>query len=321
MKADAISPDLEAVLRRLKLSPHPRHPARAARPRAPAEDAAPGLAAPDPAGRGRRAATARPPTLRAQRGHLDPSAQLENWDDTAKVTFDRALLNELVSLRFLEAHHHVPIVGPVGVGKTFLAHALGHIACRRGHSVLAAAADKTLKTLHHARLTNSYEAELRKLIAVDLLILDDFGLDAMDAAGEPRRLRDPHRAPPRRLRHRHLEPRPRRVARHLRRSAPRPERHRPLHQQRLRPRHRGRVLPAPAQTHIPEVRTASLDSAVRGLWKLPVLWKTANGRGFPQGPCTPANGRRRAQLPQASASGSQRTTATKGELALTFGSA
>jgi DNA replication protein DnaC len=56
---------------------------------------------------------------------------LDAWDPTAHVTFDRSLLNELASLRFLEAHAHVAIVGPVGVGKTFLAHALGHAACRR----------------------------------------------------------------------------------------------------------------------------------------------------------------------------------------------
>jgi DNA replication protein DnaC len=68
----------------------------------------------------------------------------------------------------------------VGVGKTFLAHALGHLACRRGHSVVAVRADKMLKGLRHARLDNSYDAELRRLIAVDLLLVDDFGLDAMD---------------------------------------------------------------------------------------------------------------------------------------------
>jgi DNA replication protein DnaC len=118
--------------------------------------------------------------LRVQRARLDPALHLDAWDPTAKVTFDRALLNELTTLRFLEAHAHVTIVGPVGVGKTFLAHALGHIACRRGHSVFAVRTDHMLKTLKHARLDHTYETEVRKLLAVDLLILDDFALDALD---------------------------------------------------------------------------------------------------------------------------------------------
>jgi DNA replication protein DnaC len=119
-------------------------------------------------------------TLRVERARLDPAMRLEAWDATAKVTLDRALLNELTSLRFLDAHAHVAIIGPVGVGKTFLAHALGHIACRRAASVLARRTDQLLKTLKHARLDNSYEAELRKLLAVDLLILDDFAIDVLD---------------------------------------------------------------------------------------------------------------------------------------------
>jgi DNA replication protein DnaC len=106
--------------------------------------------------------------------------QLELWDDTAKVRFDRELLNELASLRFLEAKRHVCIVGPVGVGKTFHAHALGYIACRRGFSVLAVSSDKMLKQLKQSRLDGSYEQIMRRLISVDLLIVDDFGLDAME---------------------------------------------------------------------------------------------------------------------------------------------
>jgi len=113
--------------------------------------------------------------------HLDPDCQLERWDETAKVHFDRTLLNELASLRFIEAHHHVAIVGPVGVGKSFLAHALGHVACRRGYSVLALAADQMLKSLKHARLTQTHEKELRNLLSIDLLIVDDFALDTIDA--------------------------------------------------------------------------------------------------------------------------------------------
>src|SRR5437899_9255456 len=74
---------------------------------------------------------------------------LEQWDPSAKVTYDRALWNERVSLRFSAAHAHVALVGPVGVGKTFLAHPLGWLACRHGHTVLATTADKMLKSLKH----------------------------------------------------------------------------------------------------------------------------------------------------------------------------
>ena len=66
--------------------------------------------------------------------------QIERWDSSASVVYDVALWNDLVTLRFLDEHAHVAIVGPVGTGKTFLAHALGHIATRRGHSVLAVSA-------------------------------------------------------------------------------------------------------------------------------------------------------------------------------------
>lgn len=117
---------------------------------------------------------------RASKANLRPQMQFERWDETTTVTFDQAMLNELSSLRFITANHHLTIVGPVGVGKTFVAHALGHAACRRGFSVMANRTDKILKTLKHARLDNTYDIELRKLLTVDLLILDDFAHDAME---------------------------------------------------------------------------------------------------------------------------------------------
>ena len=57
------------------------------------------------------------------------------WDDTAAVTYDRQTWAELCSLRFVDGGHNVVIMGPVGVGKTFLATALGHAAVRRRYSV------------------------------------------------------------------------------------------------------------------------------------------------------------------------------------------
>ncbi len=180
MNPDTIQPDLRKVLRRLKLSrildTLPERLALARQQKMPHQDFLL-LVLQDEANR----RDAQALSMRAQKAQLDPAHQIENWDETSKVSFDRELLNELVSLRFIEANNHVTIVGPVGVGKTFLAHALGHAACRRGYGVLAVQADRMLKSLRQARLLNTYEAELRKLIAADLLIVDDFALDAMDA--------------------------------------------------------------------------------------------------------------------------------------------
>lgn len=120
--------------------------------------------------------------LRARTAGLDPAMRLENWDDTVKLSYDRATLDELVSLRFVEAAHNALILGPVGVGKTFLATALGHAAIRRRHSVHFERADQLFKRLKASRLDNSHDAEIRKLIRVDLLVLDDLCLQALDAA-------------------------------------------------------------------------------------------------------------------------------------------
>jgi len=85
------------------------------------------------------------------------------------------------TLRFLEEPADVLILGPVGVGKTMLASCLGYIACRRRHSVHFSRADQLLKRLKAARLDATYEQELRRLLRVDLLILDDYALEALDA--------------------------------------------------------------------------------------------------------------------------------------------
>ena len=176
---ETISTDLKTVLRRLKLSRMldtlPDRLALARHKKMPHHDLLLLTLGDEVSRRDSQSAA-----LRARKADLDSAMQLELWDTTAQVTYDQELLNELVSLRFVEAGAHVAIVGPVGVGKTFLAHALGSVACRRRHSVIAVRADKMLKRLKHARLDNTYEAELRRLIAVDLLVVDDFGLDAMD---------------------------------------------------------------------------------------------------------------------------------------------
>src|SRR6201989_2031353 len=118
---------------------------------------------------------------RSRAAGLDPTMTLDRWDDTAKITYDRAIWNELVSLRFVESGHNAVIMGPVGVGKTFLATALGHVAVRRRHSVHFERCDRLLNPLRASRLDNSHDLEMRKLLRVELLIIDDFALQPLDA--------------------------------------------------------------------------------------------------------------------------------------------
>jgi len=125
--------------------------------------------------RRRGAASAR----RADQAGLDPSMVMERWDKTAKVTFDRRVLQELCTLRFVAAHRNVVVLGPVGVGKTFLASALGHLACHASFRVRLLRADALLRMMRQSRLDNSRDALMTELCTIDLLIIDDFALEPM----------------------------------------------------------------------------------------------------------------------------------------------
>lgn len=118
-------------------------------------------------------------TRRSRTAGLDRTMTLDAWDPTATVAYDHHLWDELVSLRFVDNANNLIVMGPVGVGKTFLATALGHIAIRRRRSVHFERTDRLLKRLRISRLDNSHDTEIRKLLKVDVLILDDFALAAL----------------------------------------------------------------------------------------------------------------------------------------------
>lgn len=153
-----VSTELRAVLRRLKLSPLVATlPERIALARQlPYEEFLEIVLSDEIARRDRLSGE-----VRARAARLDPQMRLEAWDESSAVAFDRELWAELTSLRFVEEVHNVLVMGPVGVGITFMASALGHIACRRRRSVAFHRTDRLLKHLKAARLGATYEAEMR----------------------------------------------------------------------------------------------------------------------------------------------------------------
>lgn len=120
-------------------------------------------------------------TLRATKAGLDPAMVFDTWNALDDLRYDRTLLADLTSLRFLDNQQCAIVLGPVGVGKTHLATALGHMAIRRRHSALFARSDKLFTRLRAARLDNTVDAEIRRLTAIDVLIIDDFALRPLDA--------------------------------------------------------------------------------------------------------------------------------------------
>lgn len=180
MTTETISQELKGTLKRLRLSPIletlPERIVLARQNKIPYQDFLE-LIFSDEIGRRDRASS----DLRAQTAKLDPKMRLEVWDETSGVSFDRDLWAELTTLRFMEDANNVILMGPVGVGKTFMASSLGHIGCRRRRQVAFYRTDRLLKRLKASRLDNSLDVEIRKLIRVDLLILDDFALHALDA--------------------------------------------------------------------------------------------------------------------------------------------
>jgi DNA replication protein DnaC len=175
---DAVSPDLRTTLRALKLGQMldtlPERLTLARQQKMAHADFLELVLADEVTRREAKSAS-----LRARAAGLNPVMRLDTWDPSAAIGYDQQLWNELTSLRFLDGPHGAVILGPVGVGKTHLACALGHIAIRRRRTVHMASAAKLFKRLKAARLDNTLDYEMRRLATVELLILDDFALQPL----------------------------------------------------------------------------------------------------------------------------------------------
>jgi DNA replication protein DnaC len=104
------------------------------------------------------------------------NASIEGLDLTAPRGLEKKQIHELASCRFIDEGLNVLILGPTGVGKSYLATALGHAACRHGRATLFFRMNTLIEKLSLARASNTYLHLLKRLTAADLVVLDDFGL-------------------------------------------------------------------------------------------------------------------------------------------------
>ena len=113
---------------------------------------------------------------------LRQQACVEDVDYRSPRGLDRALFQKLASGDWIEAHDNLALIGPTGVGKSWLASVLGHKACRDNRSVLYHRVPKLFEELALAHGDGRHPRILRNLGRADLLILDDWGLESLDAA-------------------------------------------------------------------------------------------------------------------------------------------
>ena len=113
---------------------------------------------------------------RLRRARLKHQATLENIDYRHPRGLDKALMQSLATCQWVSDRLNILITGPTGVGKTWLACALAHSACRQGHTALYLRLPRLLQDLTIAKGDGRYPKLIHTLASTQLLILDDWGL-------------------------------------------------------------------------------------------------------------------------------------------------
>lgn len=107
-------------------------------------------------------------------------ASIVNMDYTKQRNLDRNMFERLTTLGFIKRKENIIITGASGVGKSYTAQALGHQSCMMEYKTLYQNTARLFKMLKLSKVDGTYLKELQKILKVDLLILDDFGLQSFD---------------------------------------------------------------------------------------------------------------------------------------------
>ena len=113
---------------------------------------------------------------RLRNAGFEEEKTLEGYDFGFNAGVPSKKIRQLAGCTYIESRENIFLLGPVGVGKTHIAQALGHVACRMGYDVLYTKAVKMFSYINGGRADNSVETRLKRYTSVALLIIDDFGL-------------------------------------------------------------------------------------------------------------------------------------------------
>ena len=114
--------------------------------------------------------------LRIRRAAINTTKTLEGFDFSFNPTINRQQVLDLAACAYIRQKRNLLICGPTGVGKTHLAQALTHEACRRGYSALFVNTYRMLQHINGGRADGTLEKRVQTYLRPDLLVLDDFGL-------------------------------------------------------------------------------------------------------------------------------------------------
>lgn len=107
-------------------------------------------------------------------------ANIEQIDFSVDRSLDKNLMNRFAECNFIDKHENILITGSTGIGKSYIASALGNQACMLGYKVFYVGTSKLFAMLKMAKADGSYIKEIAKIEKADLLILDDFGMQPLD---------------------------------------------------------------------------------------------------------------------------------------------